>query len=700
MKLLFYDKFFDSLIKLPRGVQKKVVEFQKKFRDNSKSAGIHLEPISTFKDKSLRSARVDQTYRAIIKAPDSGDIYYLLWVDHHDKAYDWAMNKVFQWNDETQTMQMFTAPEILAETNNEATKGPLEYEPFFSKLKKDQLLKIGVPEVLLPSIEKIDTLDDLEKVETYIPADVFENLFYLLDGANIEQLIFEVEEGKVKEEHINAKVSSINNQRSFIELTDDSLFNEIFSGSLQKWKYYLHPSQRKLVTNNAKGPIKVSGGAGTGKTVAALHRLKFLTENKQAGENFLFTTYTKALTANLGQLIHGLNISTANLTVSNIDKLVRDLIIKYDLLEDDFKVFELDSVKDSTEIWEELLASELTIYSPEFLETEYKEVILYHHVQSLEQYIRTSRKGRGKPISRRQRKEIWQYFNKFTINKEKNHLYYKDELYNKLFDYLKKEDKYLYDYCIVDELQDFSNVELRVIRKLVPEKMNDLFMVGDPMQKIYDRRINFSSAGINIRGKRSKRLRINYRTTEEIKRLALSVIKDCHYDNFDGEEEEKTGYVSLFHGNIPSYKVFKTKSDEVEFVLNQIKTLYEGGYQYEDFAICARTKDGIKDFRKAFHKEGVAYSDNTIRVKSAADSLTLLTFHKIKGLEFKHVFMVDVNERNIPKIPFGFEALEKSQQESYLQNEKSLIYVALSRAIENVFISGVGRKSAFFKMEG
>jgi len=111
MKLLFYDKFFESLILLPKGTQKKVIDFQKKFRENSKSAGIHLEPISTFKDKSLRSARIDQTYRAIIKIPESGDIFYLLWVAHHDDAYQWATNKVFQWNDATQSMQMFTAPE-------------------------------------------------------------------------------------------------------------------------------------------------------------------------------------------------------------------------------------------------------------------------------------------------------------------------------------------------------------------------------------------------------------------------------------------------------------------------------------------------------------------------------------------------------------------------------------------------------------
>lgn len=698
MKLLFYDKFFESLINLPKGSQKKVIEFQKKFRENSKSSGIHLEPISTFKDQSLRSARVDQTYRAIIKAPEKGDIYYLLWVDHHDKAYDWATNKVFQWNDETQSMQMFTAPEVIKEQEPELLEKQ-KPDTFFGKFTEEQLLKIGVPEVLLPSISKIDSLDELEEVEQYIPSDVFENLFYLLDGANIHQLIFEVEEGKVKDDDLDNQVGSINNQRSFIELTDDSLFNEILEGSLNKWKYYLHPSQRKLVSGQFKGSVKVSGGAGTGKTVAALHRLKWLSDNTPKTGKILFTTYTKALTENLDNLISGLDIDRSNITLTNIDKLVFDLISEYDLLPDDFKVFEFNSVKNPIDIWEELVSAELTSYSPEFLDKEYRDVILYNDVKSLEEYIRTSRKGRGKPVSRRQRSEIWTFIDKFNENRKEKLLYYKDELYNILSGHLNDKNLRLYDFCLVDELQDFSNIELRFVRSLVEEKPNDLFMVGDPMQGIYDRRINFSKVGIHIRGKRSRRLRINYRTTEEIKKLALSVIQDCHYDNFDGEEEEKAGYISLFHGIKPTYELFKTKNDEIESTINHINELIENGYEYSDIAICSRTKDGLKDFRNALHKNDIPYTEKDSGTKNLEKSVSLLTFHKVKGLEFKHVLMVDVNNRSLPKLPFDFEAYDTESKESYLRNEKSLVYVAITRAIENVKITGVGQASELIKVD-
>jgi len=695
MKLLFYDKFFDSLISLPKGIQKKVIDFQKKFRENSKSSGIHLEPILTFKDKTLRSARIDDTYRAIIKLPDNGDVYYLLWVDHHDKAYEWATNKVFQWNDATQSMQMFTAPEATAYYQEKVTNEDIE--SFFTKFGFDKLLKIGVPEILLPSITKVNSLDDLEELEPFIPTDVFENLFYLLDGADIDNLIFEIEEGKVQALEFEAKVSSINNQRSFIELTDDNLFNEILSGSLNKWKYYLHPSQRKLVNGNFNGSVKVTGGAGTGKTVAALHRLKALAETKKTEEKILFTTYTKALTENLTVLIQGMDFNKNGIQIVNIDKLVRKLVFDYNIADENYKVFEFDSVINPTEIWDELISSQLTKFSPEFLEAEYKDVILYNNVLTLEDYYRTSRKGKGKPISRRQRTEIWDYVEKFKTYKAEKTLFYKDEIYNLLHAHLKENSITPFDYCIVDELQDFSNVELRLVRCLVKEKPNDLFMVGDPMQKIYERNINFSSMGINVRGNRSKRLRINYRTTEEIKRLALSIIQDCHYDNFDGDDEDKAGYVSLFHGIKPSYSVFKTQNEEIEYILNKINELEQGGYKYGDIAVFARTKDTVKDYRNVLHKNGIPYTDSVDKNNNSG-FVSLLTFHSCKGLEFKIVFLVDVNERTFPKLPYNFKEMDKEWQKNYLKSEKSLFYVAVSRAIENVLISGVGEKTKIINL--
>ncbi|WP_194973044.1 UvrD-helicase domain-containing protein [Aquiflexum lacus] len=700
MKLLFYDKFFDSLIELPKGIQKKVIEFQKKFRENSKSTAIHLEPIQGFKDNSLRSARVDQTYRAIIKVPESGETYYLLWVDHHDKAYEWATNKVFQWNENTQSMQVFTAPEVLEEQSEIPVEPKLTaIQGLFSDYEDPELMKIGVPEVLLPSIRGIQNLDDLEKLEKFIPQDTFEHLFYLSDGAAIEQLIFEIEEGKASSVSEEEQIRSINNQRSFIELTDDDLFNDILEGNLKKWKYYLHPSQRKLVTSSFTGTVKVSGGAGTGKTVAALHRMKYLAETRQSGEKILFTTFTKALTENLKGLANDLEIDLSGITISNIDAMAFDLVKQFLLIPNHYKVFGLHNIKKPEEIWEEVLGTILTSFDPEFLIKEYTDIILYHDVKNLVEYLKAPRTGRGKAISRTQRKEIWSLVEKYNGAKAEYSYYHKEELYNLLVDFLKSHNTKVYDYALVDELQDFSNVELRVVRALVSEKPNDLFLVGDPLQKIYDKRINFTQAGINIRGKRSRRLRINYRTTEEIKKLAISIVNDEHYDDFDGQEEEKGGYVSLFHGQHPQYKIFHSKDQEVDYVLQEVGLLLEGGYKPEEIAITSRTKNGLKDIKSKLHLVNLPYTEYENGNKVGhQNGINLLTFHNIKGLEFKQVFLVDVNNRTCPRYFEELKNWSESEKLSYFKNEKSLLYVAVSRAIQRVSITGIGSKSELVRI--
>lgn len=252
--------------------------------------------------------------------------------------------------------------------------------------------------------------------------------------------------------------------------------------------------------------------------------------------------------------------------------------------------------------------------------------------------------------------------------------------------------KNIFSHVIVDELQDFSNVELNFIRSLTLEGENDLFLVGDPLQNIYDRKINFSKAGINIRGKRSKRLRINYRTTEEIKNLAMSVILDEKYDNFDGEEESKAGYLSLFHGPKPVYKLFSSKEEELTAVKEELVSLLEDGVHYNEIVIAARTRDSVNDFRNYLHQNGIPYVDKHL-LNSTNEGIRIATFHGLKGLEFKHVFLVDVNDRTFPRLPFDYASLSEIEKSQIFKTEKSLFYVAASRAIQQLSISGVGIKS-------
>lgn len=690
MKLFIYDKFWDAFLNINKGTQSKITEFISKFRTNSKSSALNLESISTFKDQSLRTARVDQKYRAILKEVTPGELYLLVWVDNHDEAMDWAKNKIIDWNEQTQAYQVFSLND---KVSKEETQAPmLENLLFMGLYTQEDLLAIGVPEVLIPSVLKVVDFTGLDNLENYLPVDAFENLFYLLDGASIESLKTDILLGKQNEDTLGSK----NNARSFIEFTDDEILNEALRGSLHKWKYYLHPSQSAVVNGNFKGAVKISGGAGTGKTVAALHRLKYLAEEKVSELPILFTTFTKELSASLSSLAEDLEIPQQQYKILNIDALAFQLAQEFNLRQPTDKVFGMNAVKKPEEIWEEVLEEHLATFDEDFLKQEFEEVILVQNVHTSAEYLKASRIGRGKAISRKQRLEVWKLIEQFLIKKIASHLYYKEEIYNMVSNYLNENNKIIFSHVIVDELQDFSNVELNFIRSLATDGENDLFLVGDPLQNIYDRKINFSKAGINIRGKRSKRLRINYRTTEEIKNLAMSVILDEKYDDFDGEEESKAGYLSLFHGPKPVYNLFSSKEEELKAVNKELVSLLEIGVHYNEIVIAARTRDSVNDFRNYLHQNGIPYVDKHL-LNSKNEGIRIATFHGLKGLEFKHVFLVDVNDRTFPKLPFDYGSFSDIEKSQVIKTEKSLFYVAASRAVQQLKISGVGIKSNLLK---
>lgn len=307
MRLFLSETFFDAVFKLPKKTQDKVVAFQKKFRENPASPGIHLEPIAQFKNSTMRTARVDDNYRVVIGMLD-GNTYSLLYVADHEEAYRWSMNKRFVWNEHTQACQLVNVEE--KEETQSQTVPVVETSFFFTGVSEEKLLKIGVPQEAIGRVMGIKNLNDLDALESILPLDAYENIFNIMDGENIDAVITAIEEGQA---HDNEdKLLSDNNKRRFVEITDDDALQRIIEQGMDKWQIFLHPSQRKLVDAEYKGTMKVSGGAGTGKTIAALHRLKYLCQNPNA--HVLFTTYTRTLSVNLADSIAKLDVSVQNIS--------------------------------------------------------------------------------------------------------------------------------------------------------------------------------------------------------------------------------------------------------------------------------------------------------------------------------------------------------------------------------------------------
>lgn len=696
MRLFLSETFFDAVFKLPKKIQDKVVNFQRKFREDPTTSGIHLEPIAQFRNNALRTARVDDNYRVVVGVLD-GDNYSLLYVADHEEAYRWGTNKRFVWNEHTQACQLVTIEEKVEE-HTIPSPTPAEAS-FFSGIPEEKLLKIGIPQETIQRVMAIENLDDLDALEPILPVDAYENIFNIMDGENIDYIIAAIEEGQARSDE--DKLLSDNNKRRFVEITDDDALQQIIEQGMDKWQIFLHPSQRKLVDAEYKGAMKVSGGAGTGKTIAAIHRLKYLCQKQ--GANVLFTTYTRTLCENLASSIQKLNIPSQKYTLSNIDKVLLDVADKYKV-KDGYKVLDYSGDEESLKLWREVLETEVTEFDEQFLYDEYIDVIVYFGNKDVKQYMMQPRVGRTKALSRKQRIDIWKLVEKYVALKQERRVVDRLELFNETTTYLNENDIHPYTNVIADEFQDFSNPELKFLRALVAEGRNDLFLTGDPVQRIYTgRKINFGAAGINVRGVRSKKLKINYRTTEPIKRVALSVVKGVDFDDMDGGKENLKGYVSLIHeGEAPQYRIVVDANAEVQQVIDWMKECLDSDIKLSEICIAAPSMNLLKDMQSRLHHDGTDYRvlKGSKRQGSTKGGVDLCTLHSLKGLEYRVIILMGINERNIPsrvKEGYPFSGMDKVAQKEFLSAKRSLLYVAITRARQLVYMVGFGEPTGLLK---
>lgn len=692
IKLFLEESCWDAILSLPKDIQNKFKEFRRKFIENPKSPAIHMEPIADFKDCNMRTARLGLAYRVIIGVAD-GDTYCVLHIDHHDEAMAWARNKKFIWNDKIASFQIIPVNFATEQTTAETVE-PQQRQAAFAQYTDEQLMRIGVPEENMPIVRKIMDFDDLDKYESKLPQDVWENLYYLMDTGDIERIMYEVDEGKRKATELEQQLQSENNRRRFVDITDDEDLDSLLNADLKQWMVFLHPSQRHIVEGDYSGSLKVSGGGGTGKTVAAIHRLKLLCTTKYEGSGkVLYTAFNRSLIENLKETVKLMDVPSQRYTMETIDSIVWQIAKEGNIIEDRKLLYDnnRNDDKEVLDIWQEAEMSYGSGFPADFLKNEYHEVILYNDVESLEQYLKTPRTGQGNALSRKQRREVWGMVECFRKLEEERKVITQRELYNLTTRWLKGQPGFRFAHVIADEIQDLSTPELRFLRSLTPEGANDLFLVGDPYQRIYQRKLNFKAAGINIQG-RSRRLRVNYRTTEEIKRQAVGIVSGFSPDDFNGGEESLKGYVSLLHGETPAYELFSNKGQEFEAIGDYVSSCLDAGFAPRDICVAAynnRTVDLIanhlsRDMGIACWKMG----------SGDKDGVRLSTFHSMKGLEFRVVILTNVSAATMPYISAenqqDAEARERIEQE-----QRSLMYVALTRAINRVLITGCGEPSPF-----
>ncbi|TVS13642.1 MAG: DNA helicase, partial [Planctomycetaceae bacterium] len=542
------DDFLEAYAQIPRQQQKKVRAFMEKFKADPTSNAIHYEKIHEVKDDRVRTVRIDQKYRAVVLHPSDGSVYVLVWVDNHDEAMDWAKSRTFAINPATGALQMFNASAAV-KVINEKTRSTGQ-PGLLAGHDDGTLLSFGLPELLLPAVRAITTLSDLDKLAKHLPAEAAEALHWLAEGIppeEVREAVSAAASASVDTGDFAAALKHPDSKRRFVTIQSDAELITILDAPLEKWRVFLHPSQERLVGKPFNGPVRVLGGPGTGKTVVAMHRARHLARTlcENSSERILFTTYTANLAQNVDENLRQLcggeysKIECTHLHSWAV-RLLRDRFQKN---------CAVATQNELDKFWEDaIFAAEEFEFEPGFLKQEWESVVQANEITDLADYLKVSRRGRGKAISRPERGRIWKIFLRFRDALERSGKTEWTAVIRNARKHLEASPVTLpYKAVIVDEAQDFHPDEWKLIRAIVPEAKNDLFIVGDAHQRIYGSPVVLSQCGINIRG-RSSRLRINYRTTEQIRRWAMGMMQGLAFDDLDGGIVDEKGYRSLLSG--------------------------------------------------------------------------------------------------------------------------------------------------------
>lgn len=704
LKIALGDGFLESFARIPKGKQKKVMEFVAKFRHNPRAPGINYETINNARDPNFRTVRVDQDYRGIVLKPEQGDVYVLLWVDRHDAAYEWAHRHRCAIHPQTGVLQLLEVLETAVDEAVPAVEPPvIADETRLFDLADATFLSLGVPEECLDWVRNLSSVEVLEAKEKSLPIEAFEALYLFAAGTPLDELLQDYAVPKasvpVNTEDFASALDHAASRRRFCVVENEMELLEMLEAPLEKWRVFLHPSQRRLVERHWNGPVRVLGGAGTGKTVVAMHRARWLAQQVLApGERLLLTTFTSNLATDIQdnlRKICGVEVLD-RIEVRHIDSWIGAFLKMHEypsrIVYPDGKDSEYGAC------WmlaEAVIPAHLRLPTS-FYREEWERVILPQSVRTRQEYLVTSRAGRGVALTRKQRADIWPVFEEMRIQLGQRKLTTVEDAIHDLMVMLDAEPGGRgYRSVVVDEGQDFGPATLTLLRRLVPEQPDDMFIVGDGHQRIYQRRASLGKCGINVRG-RGKKLRINYRTTEEIRRFATSILDGVEIDDLDDGTDGSRDYRSLIHGTPPEVRRFNTIDEEARWMGERIEEYVGEGILSQDICVVARTNGLLDQYAAILQRIGL---ETRKLSRQAPDNrnlagVRLATMHRVKGLEFKVVFMAGIN-RGVVSLATGQETQDPVESRLRDINERALFHVAATRAIRHLAISSFGTPSCY-----
>ncbi|MFE4411337.1 UvrD-helicase domain-containing protein [Streptomyces sp. NPDC056821] len=705
-RLAFAQSFWDGYDTLEKpvraGVRKAMAKFQAmSVAELNADKGLHLESVENARDRRMRTIRITDFWRGVVLAPDDGsDTFLLVNVLPHDDAYTWAAKRLYSANSATRALEVRNAVALDELTPLYETAARAAPRLLFADVSDGTLRELGVDDQVLRAARSLVDKAQLEAFSTLLPEDQLEVLQYLAEGFGPDEVYRDVvavrRPADAPAEPVEDLATVIANTPARIRLvTGQQELEEILEKPFAAWRVFLHPSQRRVAYRTSYGgPVQVTGGPGTGKTVAALHRVKHLLGSSDDGR-VLLTTYTNALAAGLREML-GLLLDEDEELLARVDVTTVDACANGIVRAKSAAAPKPIGDREQRQLWEKAVKQLDLPFTAQFLAQEYRHVVLGQDLRDLDAYLGASRRGRGAGLGPARRRLVWsgvERFERFLGDRgETTHL----RVCARAAELLAGEPTAPYSHVVVDEAQDLHPAQWRVLRAAVSPGPDDLFLTGDPHQRIYDSRVSLGSLGIATAG-RSFRLRVNYRSTEEILAWSARLLAHVTVDALEGEGTDSlAGYRSLLHGRHPQARGYATRQEETKALVDRVRALLAEGLAPHEIGVCSRFNLSLDAAEEKLKAADIPVLRVKGQVAQGAEGVRLATMHAMKGLEFRAVSVLGVSEGTIP---FAREITPREadslQHDADLLRERCLLFVACTRAREALSVTWSGTPSPF-----
>ncbi len=690
------DTFTDSLAKLTGEEQKSVKTTAFDLQLNPAHPSMSFHKIEKSKDKNFWSVRAGSDIRLIVHKTAASLL--LCYVDHHDKAYSWAERRKLETHPKTGAAQWVEIRERIEELASNRQRNKVDTatttlitrkEPkpaLFAQYLDDELLGYGVPSDWLTDVRAVDE-DGLLDLADHLPSEAAEALLELATGGT-PVAIKSATVGTDPFNHPDA-------QRRFRVMNDVDELERALAYPWEKWTTFLHPAQRQLVERDYNGPARVSGSAGTGKTIVALHRAVYLVQS-QPDSRVLLTTFSNTLA-------HALATKLKRL-ISNKPRL-GDRLEVHAMSAIGQRLFDLhlgrSKVATPTQIHTLMTEAAKQVqglkFSMRFLLAEWDDLVDGWQLTTWEAYRDVKRLGRKTRLSEAQRTILWSIFKSVQSGLHDQGLITQSEMFTRLAEKMAVLKHPPFDFVVVDEAQDISVSQLRFLAAIGASqgdmRTNSLFFAGDLGQRIFQTPFSWKSLGVDIRG-RSRTLNVNYRTSHQIRSQADQLLGP-EVSDVDGNVEDRRNAVSVFNGPKPKICVLDDTQAECVEVTLWLKERVQEGFAPHEIGVFVRSPHEIDRAIAAVTAAGLPFKVLDEHVETTIGLTSICTMHLAKGLEFRAVVVMACDDEVIPLQERIESVTDDSDLEEVYNTERHLLYVACTRARDRLLVTSVDPASEF-----